>query len=292
MMLFKDLPLVYMSYEAEWQQPWLMLKLIYDTATDANVTTADAMYCAIERSSKPQSPCDKARYEKIMHTYCDVSTPDNTWGLAILNEGKYAYDATGSQMRLTLLRTATYTTAAGEAWVNEERKLRKEKDGSAPPKYIDLGFFRCRYALLPHNNGALKNADGTPNGYVKRMAEEFNQKVIVQKVTNEENGSSFLVNGTSIINCNPSNVLITALKQKEWEPSKNLILRLAEVSGQACDLVQIQFCPDFASSIDSIHTVDLLERSIDVPCSWDSDSGILTCAIGKFEILSFELVLK
>ena len=179
--LFKDFPLIYLSYEADWAQPWLMLKLVYDTATDANVTTADAMYCAIERSSKPQSPCDKARYEKIMHTFCDVSAPDNTWGLAMINEGKYAYDATAGQMRLTLLRTATYTTAAGEAWVNQERKIRMDKYGTKPPKYIDLGFFRCRFALLPHNGSALKNADGTPNAVVKRMSEEFNQKVIVQK---------------------------------------------------------------------------------------------------------------
>ena len=47
----------------DWQQPQVMLKTLYSTATNANSVIADIQYSAIERSTTPTTP-DKARFLK------------------------------------------------------------------------------------------------------------------------------------------------------------------------------------------------------------------------------------
>jgi alpha-mannosidase len=298
-MLFKDDPKLYLTYEADWKQPWVMLKVRYDTATGATSTTSDQMYCALERSTVPKSPCDKARYEKIMHNYADLSTPDCKWGIALLNEGKYAYDTEGfpgnepkpGTMRLTLLRTAQFPKPSAESWANEERKIRLEKTGEEVPKFIDLGFFRCRYALYPHLGGALITETGKPNSQVKRAGEEFNVPILVQAISKTvKNATSSLVNGSPLLTVEPAHVLVTSVKQKEWDNSKNTIIRVVETSGVSCAKVTITLDQLVASKIKTIQQVDILERNLGKSVVFDKTTHSFTFAIGKFEILTFELI--
>jgi alpha-mannosidase len=233
----------------------------------------------------------------------DMSTPDKRWGIALLNEGKYAYDTLGfpdtapqpGTFRLTMLRTPKYPNPAGESWAHQERKARKEADGGEVPTFSGLGFLRCRYALFPHSDGALVKADGTPHGVVKKHAEEFNAPLIVRTIPENAkfiaDGSSFLVHNVALISASPDHVLVTALKQKEWIPEKNLILRVVESAGVACDHVILKFHPDLAKKIKKIVATDILERPTEAIYTWDANSGQLKFAIGKFEILTFELIV-
>ncbi len=293
--LFKDCPEVFLSYESDWQQPWVMLKVAYNTTTEAEYDVSDQAYCAIKRSTRPETRPDKARYEKIMHNYVDLSTPDKKWGIAMLNEGKYAYDASESEMRLTMLRTPRYPDPSGEAWVHKERSRRLEDEAGEPPQFVDLGFLRCRYALLPHKGGSLEDPEGDANAIVKNKAEEFNNPVFVTKISDEERvisdkSNKFLSNGTGLIKVDKPNVQISAVKQKQWEKSKNMILRVVENCGVDSHNTLITFCDDLAGRIKSITNVDLLERPLEEKhFSWNSDKGQLKISIEKFEILSFEV---
>ncbi|GAH59979.1 unnamed protein product, partial [marine sediment metagenome] len=177
--LFYDCPEIFMKYLTDWKQKDAMLKLIYSTSTNAEVVTADAAYSAIESKTNPETPCDRARYEKICHKYFDLSTPDNKWGLAMLNEGKYGFDVNGGIMKLTMLRACKYPSPAPEAWVNMERNENEKTFENNVPIYSGLGPFSCRFALFPHEGGALRKSNGSPNAIVKRKAEEFNKPVIV-----------------------------------------------------------------------------------------------------------------
>ena len=153
--LYKGLPEVFMEYITNWNTERILIKVLYSTATEAENVIADMAYCAIERSTRPTSNSDKARYEKICHKYFDLSTPNKAWGLAVVNEGKYAFDAKDGDMRISMLRTPEYPGPAGEAWVIEERKMNEEKYNHKVPECSELGPFKCRYALLPHVGGAL-----------------------------------------------------------------------------------------------------------------------------------------
>jgi len=289
--LFLNCPEIFMEYLTNWKQKDVMLKLIYNTSTIAEIVTADAAYCAIESKTKPETPCDKARYEKICHKYFDLSTPDRKWGLSILNEGKYAFDVNGGIMKLTLLRVCKYPIPAVEAWVNIERDENERKFQHKVPKYSGLGPFSCRYALLPHKGGALRDSKGSPNVVVKRKAEEFNKPVLVIPSNNfkivQENLEKL---GSPLIQINTPNIFLEALKIKEWDETGTIIIRLVESSGVS-SRAKITFSSVFSEKLQAINSTDLLERKIHPRYNWDKDNGVLSFDIGKFEILTFELVL-
>ncbi len=79
-MVFAKCPEVFCDFLMDWQQPQVMLKTLYSTATNANSVIADIQYSAIERSTTPTTACDQARFEKICHKYFDLSTPGKRLG--------------------------------------------------------------------------------------------------------------------------------------------------------------------------------------------------------------------
>ncbi len=289
--LFKNNPEVFFEYNTDWQKETTMLKILYSTSTQAIKAKADAMYCAIEFNANPEVPCDKARYEKICHQYCDVSAPDDSWGLALLNEGKYAFDVNSGDIRLTLLRSCKYPPPAPEAWVIKERKLNEESHNHKVPVYSGLGPFRCRYALFPHNGGALIDQEGKPNSEVKRKAEEFNNPVIVLPVKGDSLEALEEFNGKPLISVNCENIFVSALKFNEWGTKDTIIMRVCETSGISTD-VQVAIKPPFNKKIKTIKPVDLLEREVDQEVNWNSTDFTLNFKIGKFEICTFELYLN
>lgn len=284
--LFKDLPLVYLEYNTNWKQSDAMLKILYSTNTKADIVTSDGVYCAIQHKTNPKVPCDKARFEKICHKYIDLSTPDRKWGIALLNEGKYAFDVNDQDMRLTMLRCCKYPPPSIDAWVNEERKINKEKYNHVVPSHSGLGPFKCRYALFPHNGGALLNPDGSPNVAVKRKAEEFNNPIITLPCKGHR-----LDILQPILEIQTPNVYLGALKLKEWVKSDNIIIRFFEGSGISTT-ARIKINSGLLDKISLIKPVDLLEREINKSYEFKRDSGILTFELNKFEICTFELVLN
>ncbi len=282
---------IYMQYLTNWKTEKALIKVAYDTTTNADKVVADICYSAIERSTKPKSASDKARFEKICHKYIDLSTPDNLWGIAIVNEGKYAFDATGGEMRLSMLRSPLYPGPAGEAWVIEERKINKEKYGHEVPNYSELGPFKCRYALLPHTGGALVDGKGKPNAVVKRSAEQFNQPIVVIPTEGFSQTKLESVNkATSIIEIEPANVYLGVLKYNEWEKTGTIILRVVETSGIPTE-AKVVFNQELGSKIKSVKPVDLLERPIEAHFVWNASNQTLAFPIRGFEILTFEISL-
>nr|MDO8111288.1 glycoside hydrolase family 38 C-terminal domain-containing protein [Candidatus Sigynarchaeota archaeon] len=286
---FDGCPEIFLEWIADWQQINTMLKVRYDTATDATIVIADIAFGAIERSTRPKVACDKARFEKICHKYFDLSTPDKKWGIAMLNEGKYAFDASEGTMRLTMLRSPAYPGPAGEAFVYKERAIRTERYKTAPPKYSGLGPFKCRYALFPHEGGALASADGKPKAIVKQKAEEFNQPVMVIPTENLAPASALgIIDGSPLLEIKPAHVMASTVKPGEWMKNGNVIARFLENSGIAAE-VTVTVNPVLAKKVKSVRAVDLIERPIDAKCTWDANKGVLTFKTGKFEACTFEL---
>ncbi|MCS6827592.1 MAG: hypothetical protein NZ553_13335 [Caldilinea sp.] len=86
-----------------WLEPWRLLKLSCDVNTVAPRAVHDVPFGWLER------PCDG--HEVPTHMGLDVSGPTatgETIGLALLNDGKYGCDVSGSVLRLTILRCVPY----------------------------------------------------------------------------------------------------------------------------------------------------------------------------------------
>lgn len=289
--LFKTIPLIYFDFIADWQQKNVILKLKFTPNLDTEEVTADGMYCAISSKVYPETPCDKARFEKICHKYFDLSTVDKKWGIALLNEGKYAFDVMNGDMRLTMLRACRYPEAAPEAWVNKERELNENYFSHKVPEYSGLGPFSCRYALFPHKDGALESYEGSPNASVNKKAEEFNNPIIVLPLWKDANlNDSLLKNNNFKIIISPNHVFLKAMKLNEWTEDKSIIIRFHEVCGIPSK-TQINFGNLLGNKITSIKSVDLLERDNQKEYTWDEVNYILRFNIGKFEIVSFKLIL-
>jgi len=288
--VFKDCPEIFFDYYTDWQQKDAMLKIKYSPCTDSREVIADGMGCAIKSNVNPKTPCDKARFEKICHNYCDLSTPDKQWGIALLNEGKYAYDVMDDGFRLTLLRACRYPETAPEAWVNKERELNKQKFEHTVPEYTGIGTMSCRYALLPHNGGALRGSDGKTNTIVTQRAEEFNKPVMLIPAEKKPTLHELESLQKSIFTITPTNVHVSALKANEWKQDDTVIIRFFECCGNSC-YVNVEFSPLFTHQIKDVRAVDLLEREIDADFSFQKE-GILRFPIKKFELRTFKLKIS
>ncbi|MHA1996440.1 MAG: glycosyl hydrolase-related protein [Candidatus Hodarchaeales archaeon] len=217
------------------------------------------MFGAIEQSTDPKTPADKARFEKICHKFYDLSTPSNEWGIATLSQDKYAFSVNKGSSSLTMLRTPPYFPASPEAWVHEERAIRKEKYGTEVPEYSGLGPLRSQYAYLPHKGGSLRLQDEKPNPLVRRAAEEFNQPVQILTITTDQNAGKIKVDGQPLIKIKSDFAMLSALKMNEWKKNGNIIIRVIEMLGVG-GKVKIELNPVIQSNIISIREVDLLER--------------------------------
>ena len=290
--LFKTLPEIYLEYIADWNQPNTMLKILYSTATKSEIATTDGAYAIVNFKTNPETPCDKARYEKICHKFVDLSSPDKSWGIALINEGKYAFDVNGGNIQLTLLRSCRYTPPSPEAWVNMERNLNQEEFNHDVPEFSELGPFRCNYVLYPHSGSTLTNPDDTANPMIRRKAEGFNNPIIiipVERINETENRS--LLEGGSLLEISPSNISLGALKYEEWKNDNSIIIRFFEGCGRSVP-VEVKIHAKIAKMIFKIEEIDLLERSLNHNPKWNKEKGILSFKMDEFEIRSFKIRLN
>ncbi len=258
--LFRDLPLLFCEYHSDWHQKNIMLKVGLETETNAEKCTADTGYGIIERRTVPITPADKARFEKICHMFYDISCPNNEWGIATLNEGKYGFDANGNKTRITMLRTPNYPEPIYEAWINSERQVSNLKLDRTLPSNSGIGPFYCNYAYLPHSGGCLRKVDGTINVIVRYKSLEFNNPIQVLnfKPTNKKK-ISFSSLETSPILIESPNIFVNTLKMNEWESRPTIILRICEIFGVE-GMVSIFLKPQIVKNIVRIIEVDMLER--------------------------------
>ncbi|MHA1255971.1 MAG: alpha-mannosidase [Promethearchaeota archaeon] len=290
--LFKALPEIYLEYITDWSQPNTMLKILYSTTTNSEIATTDGAYAIVNFKTNPETPCDKARYEKICHKFVDLSSPDKKWGIALINEGKYAFDVNGGDIQLTLLRSPRYPPPSPEAWVNLERDLNKDLYNHEPPEFSEIGPFRCNYVLYPHSGSTLSNPDGTVNPKVRRKAEEFNNPIIIIPLNgNTEVENRSLLNGEPLLEISPSNIALGALKYEEWKKDNSIIVRFFEDCGLSVS-AEVNFHPKIAKMIIKIEETDLLERTLNQDTIWNKKEGKLSFKIDKFEIRSFKLIFK
>jgi alpha-mannosidase len=98
------------------------------------------------------------------------------------------------------------------------------------------------------------------------------------------------VDGSALMEVRPANVMVSAIKQNDWDGNQNVIARFFETSGIGTN-VDVTIHPALAKSIKSVRAVDLIERPNGAKCSWDAKKGVLSFKSGKFEASTFELLL-
>ena len=186
--------------DIDWHEKHVLLKAAFPLALESSVATYEIPYGTIERPTTRNNSWEKAQFEVPAMRWADLSGagPDGkSYGLSVLNQDKYGYDAVGNVLRLTLLRSPTW-----------------------PDPDADQGHHHFHYALYPHA-GTWKDALTVRHGW------EYDYP-LQAVVTTAHAGS--LPAEHSFASVSPENVVLTAVKKAE--DTNGLIFRVYEWAGK------------------------------------------------------------
>ena len=125
---------LHIDLHVDWHQKLKMLKLAFPYALEDAQVTTDAPYGHIERPADGEEhPCQ---------AWVDLTSGSSKqpWGVCLLNDSKYGYDALEGELRMSLLRSPIYAF----------HRPRQVQPGVSY-RYTDQGVQKVRLVLLPHD---------------------------------------------------------------------------------------------------------------------------------------------
>lgn len=134
--------------DVDWHERDHLLKAGFDLDVHTDQLTREIQFGHVTTAIHTNTSWDQARFEVCAHRWAAVTEPG--FGVALLNDSKYGYDATrirdaddapATSLRLTLLKGAQY-----------------------PDPIADEGHHRFEYSLLPFS-GSLAESEVVAEGY-------------------------------------------------------------------------------------------------------------------------------
>jgi alpha-mannosidase len=211
--------------EVTWREKQTLLKVAFPLNVKTHSATYEIQFGALQRTTRPTDPRDKAKYEVPAQQWADLS--EQKFGVSLLNDSKYGHDASDSTLRLTLLRSPHYPHAIDPLRMTDER-------------VTDQGEHQFTYSLFPH-------AGDWRNGGSVQRARELNQPVVILPGTAASVPSLFTVSSP--------NVIVDSVKKAE--DSDEVIIRLHEAYGQS-----LKTTLTFGVRADAAVECDLLEQEL------------------------------
>jgi alpha-mannosidase len=218
--------------QVDWQETHVLVKAAFPLSVSADYATYETPCGAIERptlpnDSQPLTEHQKSKWEVPALHWADLTqSSEEPYGVSLLNDCKYGYDAQPNCLRLTLLRSPTW-----------------------PDEGCDRGLHSFTYALYPHA-GSWQQAKTHQKGY------ELNRPLIAQTLAHPNYEAGKQLQAKSFLSGFPDNLVLMALKQSEDSP-KEWIVRCYEACGQPADTTLTSTLP-----LKPAHLVDGLERPI------------------------------
>lgn len=258
-------PLLKIETTVDWQERHVLVKAAFPLNLEADFATYEIPCAAIQRTTRPQTAAEKAQWEVPALHWADLTDFDaaiansspipnpqspSPYGISLLNDCKYGYDAQPNQLRLTLLR--------GSEWPDPE---------------ADRGQHHFIYALYPHR-GDWKVAQTVRQGY------ELNLPLQVMLISEPEHTvEKPLPSSGSLLSLEAKNLVLMALKPAE-DHADEWILRCSERHGESARL-QVR---SEVFNVRFEHPVDLLERPIDAAIASEQTPTIAPWKIASFKV--------
>ena len=227
----------------DWQERAQVIKAQFPFDLNTSEIRSEIQFGHVRRPTHRNTSWDKARFEASMHRWVDLSEAD--FGVALLNDCKYAYDCLEQSVRLTLVRGSTF-----------------------PSPDADLGEHRIRYALFVHD-GVADLAD------VHRAAERFNNPVAVIGSLKPAGGLATELPSFSFASVDQTNVTLETVKKAE--KSDAVVLRIFEHAN-----IRAEATVTFGIPVKSVRVVNLMEEQAGKPLEI-KDNGV-TLSLRPFEI--------
>jgi alpha-mannosidase len=172
--------------------------------------------CYIERGNNTQ-----IAYEVVAQQWADITQPDGSYGIAIMNDCKYGWDKPNDNtLRLTLLHTPK--VGRDPNMIHQDR--------------LDWGQHTIRYAIVGH-------ASSPVDAGIAWQAESFNQP-LAAFVASKHKGN--LGRRFSWVETSSPQLAVKALKKAENE--QGYVVRINEISGEELKNGRIRFAFPIASA--------------------------------------------
>lgn len=234
----------------DWREERTLLKVAFPMKVKARVATFETQFGSLKRTTKPTTPAEKAKFEVPAQQWADMS--DKRFGISLLNDCKYGYDAKGDTLRLTLIRSPHYPHPQEPWWLTDEA-------------ITDQGIHTFTYSLYPHEG------DWRGGETIKR-SRELNNPVIIFAGQLHNSPTPFLATSKS-------NIVVDSIKKAE--ESDQLVVRFHEAHGKKTRTrIQFGHAPEQAEE------TDLLERRIK---QLPTHGGRLELQFAPFEIKTLKI---
>lgn len=241
---------VEVANKIDWQTRETALKASFPLTTANPMATYDIQVGAIVRGNN-----DPRKYEVPQHQWFDLSRPDGSYGVAVLNDCKFGSDKPNDNtVRLTLI----YTPGVRGGFQDQATQ--------------DIGKHDILYALAPHP-GTWQTAN------VPWEAKRLNQPLMTFETTAHPGplGKTF-----SLVSVNTKQVEVSAMKKAE--DSDEIVVRLRELQGKPAQGVQLKL----AGPILSAREITGQEAPLGPAAVRD---GMLTTDLGAFGLKAFAIRL-
>jgi mannosylglycerate hydrolase len=224
------------------------LQVAFPSGITAETTFAQGQFDVLERAVKlpfSEDFREPPQSEQPMNSFVDITDGQN--GLAILNEGMKAYEATDRnqpELRLTLLRSFPLRIC-----VTQEMTDYSQVDKSSQC----LGRHRFHYAVMPHQ-GNWETAN------LWNAAEQFNLPLVIAQTAPTENGCEPMQR--SFVEISDETIAVSAVKRSEngigW------IVRLFNPASTAIQ-AQLRLNGGRASAVPTTSPVARLQNEMALP---------------------------
>ncbi len=205
-------PMLRIDTSVDWQTEHVLIKANFPLNLTADRSTAETACGAIDRTTTPETDAEKAKWELPMHRWVDLTDNSGEYGVSILNDCKYGFDAGTDYLRLTLLRSPKW-----------------------PDPTADRGYHEFTYAIYPHS-GTWQAAQTVRKGL------ELNSPLQVFRVGEGETGGRgdgvtgrSLITDCSFIDLDAENLVLMAFKPSETL-DRSWVLRCYECHGVAGEI--------------------------------------------------------
>lgn len=234
----------------DWQERATVLKAQFPFDLNTSEIRSEIQFGHVKRSTHRNTSWDKARFEASMHRWVDLSEAD--FGIALLNDSKYAYDCLEQSVRLTLVRGSSF-----------------------PDPKADLGEHRLRYALFVH--------DGVADlAGVHRAAERFNNPVAVVGSLQPASSVADEFTQFSFAQADVDNITLETVKKAE--KSDAVVLRIFEHAN-----IRAKAKVTFGLPVKSVRVVNLMEEGDIKPLAINNNAVALS--LRPFEIITLMIEL-
>ncbi|HZG37148.1 MAG TPA: alpha-mannosidase [Nodosilinea sp.] len=207
--------------QVDWQETQVVLKVAFPLTVAAAQATYETPFGAIARATTPDTPQAAAKWEVPALRWADLS--DGERGVSILTDYKHGFDATPSQLRLTLLKAPIW-----------------------PDPGCDRGLNTFSYAIYPHT-------EGWQQAKTVQVARSFSLPIC----SCLGGPSASPIEGpaaASFLSLGDTTLVLSALKQAEGQAGQ-YILRAYESTGASSPLALGGTLP-----VDITGSVNLLEQ--------------------------------